>query len=86
VFFSVSAGNQYAGKRLGASKKGPQDRSLDTSNLSARYWTSFGSMRLMPSDAVRKVGLSAEAVEKELQENPSLFDRPDDTRTILSLS
>jgi hypothetical protein len=40
----------------------------------------------MPSDAVRKVGLAAEAVEKELLENPSLFDRPDDTRTIFSLS
>jgi hypothetical protein len=43
---------------------------------------SYDSMRLMRSEAVRKVGLSADAVEKELQENPSHFDRPDDTRTL----
>ena len=69
------------------SKKGPSDRSRInlTEPYEVQYWADkFDVSKERLSEAVRKVGLCADAVEKELQENPSLFDRPDDPRTILS--
>jgi hypothetical protein len=58
------------------SKRGPQDRSRI--NLAELYevqdWTDkFGVSKERLSEAVRKIGHSADAVGKELQRNPPVY-------------
>jgi hypothetical protein len=58
------------------SKKGPQDRSRIniTEPYEVQYWADkFGVSKERLSEAVRKVGHSADIVGKELQKNPSDF-------------
>ena len=57
------------------SNKGPQDRSRInlTEPYEVQWWADkFGVSKERLSEAVRKVGHSAEAVGKELKTNPSL--------------
>jgi Protein of unknown function (DUF3606) len=56
------------------SKRGPQDRSRIslTDPHEVQYWTDkFGVPKERLSEAVRKMGHSADIVAKELQKNPS---------------
>ena len=58
------------------SKKGPSDRSRInlTEQYEVQYWADkFDVSKERLSEAVRKVGHSADAVAKELQKNPSLY-------------
>jgi hypothetical protein len=58
------------------SKKGPSDRSRIhlTEPYEVQYWADkFDVSKERLSEAVRKVGHSADAVAKELQKNPSLY-------------
>ena len=57
------------------SNRGPQDRSRIslTEPHEVQYWADkFGVSKERLSEAVRKVGHSAEAVGRELKTNPSL--------------
>jgi Protein of unknown function (DUF3606) len=67
--------NEYSNMPDDLSKKGPADRSRI--NLSepyeVQYWADkFGVSKERLSEAVRKVGHSADVVGKELQNNTSL--------------
>jgi Protein of unknown function (DUF3606) len=58
------------------SKKGPPDRSRInlTEPYEVQYWADkFDVSKERLSEAVRKVGHSADVVAKELQKNPSLY-------------
>ena len=58
------------------SEKGPSDRSRInlTEPYEVQYWADkFDVSKERLSEAVRKVGHSADAVAKELQKNPSLY-------------